>query len=582
MTEVIASPVTARAADAPARPLTTLVDDYLARHRDLSAVERFGQRHADAERPLHERWYRDLLPATPPGPGQQYRFEVDLDACTGCKSCVAACHALNGLDEGESWRSVGTLQGANGTPVLQTVTTACHHCVEPACLAGCPVDAYEKDPVTGIVRHLDDQCIGCSYCTFTCPYEVPRFNERLGVVRKCDMCAGRLAAGEAPACAQACPTGAIAIGVVDTSELVAAATETADAALVPGAPPSAVTVPSTAYRRRRPLPPDAHATDRWSEVPRAAHRPLVAMLVLTQVAVGALVAHLGAEWLLADTALAGQRRATALLTALTGLVALGASVFHLGRPRYAWRAVLGLRHSWLSREVVAFGAFGALSAAYAASTLWPGGGGGGAGGSGWPPTGLVDVVRALAAASGVAGVACSVLVYTVTGRRWWRPRRTASAFLATAATGGLAALLALVTLSGVADGDPAELDRVVPPVGAALAGASALVLAAEAAALVAGRRGGRLGGPPDAARSAALLVGPLARTTTVRFAAGAVGGVVVPAALAAADYGPPAPPRGLVAGAGVAALALVVMGELAARTLFFRAELGPRMPGVPR
>ena len=33
----------------------------------------------------------------------------------------------------------------------QTVTTACHHCVDPACLKGCPVDAYEKDPVTGIV-----------------------------------------------------------------------------------------------------------------------------------------------------------------------------------------------------------------------------------------------------------------------------------------------------------------------------------------------------------------------------------------------------------------------------------------------
>jgi formate dehydrogenase iron-sulfur subunit len=553
--------------------VTTLIDAYVARHRDLSAVERFEQRHADADRPLHERWYRDLLPAAPPGPGQQYRFEVDLDACTGCKSCVAACHALNGLDEGESWRSVGTLQGGNGTPVLQTVTTACHHCVEPACLSGCPVDAYEKDPVTGIVRHLDDQCIGCSYCTFTCPYEVPQFNERLGVVRKCDMCAGRLADGEAPACAQACPTGAIAIGVVDVASLVEAAADTADtadttdgASLVPGAPPSAITVPSTTYRRHRPLPGDAHATDRWSEVPRKAHRPLVAMLVLTQVAVGALVALLAAGWLLPDANLSGQRRATALLAAATGIVALGASVLHLGRPRYAWRAVIGLRHSWLSREVVAFGAFGPLSVGYAV-LVWL---------DGRVPDWLVDAVRMLATASGAAGVACSVLVYAITGRRWWRLRRTGPSFLATTAVGGLAAMLALATL---ADRDPAELSRVLPDLGWALAATSAVVLAVEGAIVVLSRRSGA---DPDAARSTALLLGPLAGTTAIRFGAGALGGIVLPAVFATAAYGPEPTPAWLLAGGGAATLLLVVIGELASRTLFFRAELGPRMPGVPR
>src|SRR5205085_3191577 len=144
-------------------------------------------------------------PLAAPGPGEQYAFEVDLDACTGCKSCVVACHALNGLDEDESWRSVGLLQGARTAAFQQTVTTACHHCVDPACLTGCPVDAYEKDVQTGIVRHLDDQCIGCQYCVLKCPYDVPKYNARLGIVRKCDLCSSRLSAHEAPACAQACP-----------------------------------------------------------------------------------------------------------------------------------------------------------------------------------------------------------------------------------------------------------------------------------------------------------------------------------------------------------------------------------------
>ena len=82
---------------------------------------------------------------------------------------------------------------------------------------GCPVKAYEKDPVTGIVRHLDDQCIGCQYCVLTCPYEVPQFNSKRGIVRKCDMCSDRLAASEAPACVQSCPNQAITIQIVDKS-----------------------------------------------------------------------------------------------------------------------------------------------------------------------------------------------------------------------------------------------------------------------------------------------------------------------------------------------------------------------------
>src|SRR6266566_3266557 len=87
-------------------------------------------------------------------------------------------------------------------------------CLEPACMHGCPVGAYEKDALTGIVRHLDDQCIGCRYCMLTCPYEVPQYCVRKGIVRKCDMCADRLAESEAPACVQACPNEAIAIRIV--------------------------------------------------------------------------------------------------------------------------------------------------------------------------------------------------------------------------------------------------------------------------------------------------------------------------------------------------------------------------------
>src|SRR6266851_4234836 len=201
---------------------SSLIDDLLAEQRELTAVEKFS-RAPSAHKNRHG-LYRDLLPAAAPAPGQQYAFEVDLDKCYGCKACVGACHSLNGLDEHETWRDVGLLVGDPADDVRvrrgaaafhQHITSACHHCVDPACLNGCPVLAYDKDPLTGIVRHLSDQCIGCQYCVLKCPYDVPKYSERRGIVRKCDMCHGRLAAHEAPACVQACPSEAIRITVVD-------------------------------------------------------------------------------------------------------------------------------------------------------------------------------------------------------------------------------------------------------------------------------------------------------------------------------------------------------------------------------
>ncbi len=243
----------------------TPLDQYLAQQADLTAVDSFSRIHSGTAdlgspkptrvAPLQERYYSALLPMRQPKPGEQYAFSVDLDSCTGCKACVTACHSLNGLDESESWRSVGLLHAHEATtagpkPTQQTVTTGCHHCVDPACLKGCPVDAYEKDPLTGIVKHLDDQCIGCGYCMLTCPYEVPTYNASRGIVRKCDMCADRLAEGEAPACVQACPNGAITITVVDKLEAIARSYGTE---LVPGAPKSSITAPTTVYKTTRDL-----------------------------------------------------------------------------------------------------------------------------------------------------------------------------------------------------------------------------------------------------------------------------------------------------------------------------------------
>jgi Fe-S-cluster-containing dehydrogenase component/DMSO reductase anchor subunit len=474
-----------------------------------------------------------LIPLTKPQPGEQYAFEVDLDSCTGCKACVAACHSLNGLDDTETWRDVGLIVSPEPRhPFTQTVTTACHHCADPACLNGCPVLAYEKDPATGIVRHLDDQCIGCSYCVLKCPYDVPKFNARLGIVRKCDMCHGRLAHGEAPACVQACPTHAIRIVTVGALK-----TNPATNTFLNAAPDPNYTQPTTRYITQRPVVRTLVAADASALRPQPPHWPLIFLLTLMPMAVGCGIA---------DKALSLSTAALGVAGWCAGAAGLAFSVLHLGQPRRAWRVFLGWRQSWLSREALVFGAWFPLATSYLALRI------------GWLKfefAALRPVLAIATATLGALGLLCSVMVYVDTRRAFWRFANTAPRFLGTALVLGLGG--ALTTPDA-----PRAL-------GFALALATIAKLAFEARALLP-VHGDRNEITPELL-TASLLAGPLRAVNELRLFAAAFGGVLLPLTLALG-----AAPAWLA----WPALALSLGGELAERYLFFRAVDAPKMPGV--
>ncbi|MES2707782.1 MAG: DmsC/YnfH family molybdoenzyme membrane anchor subunit [Verrucomicrobiota bacterium] len=425
----------------------TLVDQLLAEQGTLTAVERFSQWHgrggagAAGAGGIGGYSYSHLMPAAPPGPGEQYRFEVNLDACTGCKACVSACHSLNGLDDDEAWRDVGSvIGGRRGNAYQQTVTTACHHCADPACASGCPVAAYEKEADTGIVRHLDDQCIGCGYCVLKCPYDVPKYSKRLGIVRKCDMCAGRLREGEAPACVQACPTGAIAIRIVRIDDIQ----PDIGSRLVPGAFDSSYTRPATLYRTTRPIPADARPADAGALRVEHAHWPLIGMLTLTQLSVGLFA-------VLATLTGLGKPVPSAAVFAATGVLMAGlaVSVLHLGRPLGAWRFFLGLKTSWMSREILAFNALaGCATLSSALAFLGTDYGSRLASGlgveSGLLPkmAACLPAALALTALVGLASVFTSVMIYVDTRRPYWNAALTTVRFFGTVPLLGTGALAA--------------------------------------------------------------------------------------------------------------------------------------------
>ncbi len=413
--------------------VVTLIDRLIAEQQSLTAVERFSQKHATATFPVQARHYRDLIPLSKPAPGQQYSFEVNLDKCTGCKACVSACHSLNGLEEHETWRDVGVLfSHSTKTSYQQTVTTACHHCADPGCLQGCPVMAYEKDSSTGIVRHLDDQCIGCQYCTMKCPYGVPKYSERLGIVRKCDMCHDRLAAGEAPACVQACPHEAITIKLVDIEEVTMAASP--GQSILPGACDSSYTKPTTRYVSSRPVPADAHGADAGKLHLEHAHWPLIIMLVLTQMAVGQFLAQSVLEF-------AGSAPYSVLGLAGAGFACLNAglfaAVFHLGRPVGAWRFFLGLRTSWMSREILAFSLLpGLVLADLSLGWFFPG-------------SSLVRGAAIATSLMGLGAVFTSAMIYVDTRRAFWRASLTMPRFYGAVFALGAASIPVALVLGGL-------------------------------------------------------------------------------------------------------------------------------------
>jgi Fe-S-cluster-containing dehydrogenase component len=157
---------------------------------------------------------------------------TDLTACVGCRSCERACNEANGLPAPDvpfddanvfeeerrptssAYTVVNRYENPNdpNKPIYRKVQ--CNHCNEPSCATACPAHAYSKTP-EGAVLYNEDLCFGCRYCMIACPFHVPAydyesaFNPR---IVKCVLCYDKIKEGGIPACAEACPAGAVTFG----------------------------------------------------------------------------------------------------------------------------------------------------------------------------------------------------------------------------------------------------------------------------------------------------------------------------------------------------------------------------------
>ena len=133
----------------------------------------------------------------------------DSKKCISCHSCEVACQLENDAPPGVQLRWVKThVSGKFPDCNPLSISTACFHCSDPACVTACPAGAlYQRSD--GIVEHIRSKCIGCGYCIQTCPFHVPRFSPAQHTMRKCSFCIQRIDRGKEPACVAKCTTDAL-------------------------------------------------------------------------------------------------------------------------------------------------------------------------------------------------------------------------------------------------------------------------------------------------------------------------------------------------------------------------------------
>jgi formate dehydrogenase iron-sulfur subunit len=190
------------------------------------------------------------------GRDDQLATLIDIRKCIGCGACVEACREANAHKfpeprkpfppmyprrvKASDWaerREVDdrltpynwlTIQSAtvmvDGAPRELSMPRRCMHCVNPPCVKLCPWGAARQYG-NGISRIDTQMCLGGSKCLEVCPWEVPQRQTGVGlylkllpgyagngIMNKCDRCYERVAAGENPACIEACPEEVQTIG----------------------------------------------------------------------------------------------------------------------------------------------------------------------------------------------------------------------------------------------------------------------------------------------------------------------------------------------------------------------------------
>ncbi|MCF8372517.1 MAG: 4Fe-4S binding protein [Bacteroidales bacterium] len=278
-------------------------------------------------------------------------FVFDENKCVACHACAVACMLENGIQENGLWRKLkyNDQQHRPNLPLFY-LSMACNHCEDAPCMKNCPALAYHKDQTTGAILHNADKCIGCKYCTWTCPFDAPVFNRQRGIIEKCTFCNHRLEEGDVPACALSCPTGALAFQQKEFSR-----EESRNSSPIPVDVGTQIEI----IKLRNQDPPEIDASlfdgqEMSYEVPQCeakiSAKKELPLLLFTLISAGMVALYISGHTTHFNLA---AKIGFLFIGLFSGLL----SLFHLGRKGQAWRSLLNIQNSWLSREILFYTLF---------------------------------------------------------------------------------------------------------------------------------------------------------------------------------------------------------------------------------
>lgn len=276
-------------------------------------------------------------------------FIFNEDLCVGCEACIVACTMENGIDTLLRWRSIYTSNSSKfpGISVFN-LSMSCNHCENPPCLLYCPANAYEIDDKTGSVLIISENCIGCEYCTWNCPYDAPKINVASGVIEKCTFCNSRLLDNKKPACANLCPTGALNFTIEDIQQQPVQSS-------IPTFPEPSIIINESVRKQAARVDKTLFKANKTNQINSNPEHSFTSLKELPLIIFTSIITLLIALSISFDIYSISNNLKVILIALLSSSMII--SVLHLGKKLRFHRAILNLKRSWLSREILFLGIF---------------------------------------------------------------------------------------------------------------------------------------------------------------------------------------------------------------------------------